>query len=730
MVSSVWRFAHLALAVLSFSFLIVASVTGVILAVDVVNDKIPAYKNSNFEELTLAQTLPKLREVYPEIIELSIDHNQFVTIEGFDDEGNDFKFIADPVSGKKKADPIVKSGFTQWITSLHRSLFLHETGRFIVGIVSFLLMLIAVSGIALVVKQQQGFKKFFSKINREFFAQYFHIAAGRLLLLPILIISITGTFLFLVRFNVITKEEFVPTEIQNKDGKELALNDFPVFKEIYLKDVTKIEFPFADDPEEFFKIKLKDKDLLVNQITGQIVSETKYPVIAVLETLSLDLHTGRTNSIWAILLAIASLDILFFIYSGFVITFKRKAVKISNKFKPNEAEYIILVGSEKGSTLHFADKILKQLIANGKTVYLTNLNDYTVFERAKQIIVFTSTYGSGEAPANASQFEKLLEKFPQTNKVNFSVVGFGSTKYKDFCAFAYKVHQLVVDKSWANPLFDVYTVNDKSANDFVSWVKDWSKAKDIPLTVTPAVYQQKTPKLKSFKVLAKTTVSNDNQTFQITLKPNSRSVFQSGDLLAIYPDKDQPERFYSIAKIKNNIHLVVKLHENGLGSQFLHNLSVNSKLHTAVISNKSFHFPKKASKVIMIANGTGISPFLGMIQENKGRIPVYLYAGFRNQNDTTSAYKTFLEEEIKQKKLTGFHFAFSRENQAEYVMNSIERDAELFAETLESNGIIMICGSLNMQKDIEQVLDKICLERNNNPLSFYKENNQIKTDCY
>lgn len=730
MVSSVWRFAHLALAVLSFSFLIVASVTGVILAVDAVNEKIPSYKNSGFDELTLAQTLPELREIYPEIIDLSIDHNQFVTIEGFDDEGNDFKFIADPVSGKKRADPIVKSEFIQWITSLHRSLFLHETGRFIVGIVSFLLILIAVSGIALVVKQQQGFKKFFAKINREFFEQYFHIAAGRLLLVPILIISVTGTFLFLVRFDVIPKEEFIPNEIQNKDGKELPLKDFPVFKEIHLKDVTKIEFPFADDPEEFFKIKLKDKELLVNQITGQIVSETKYPVTAVLETLSLDLHTGRTNTVWAVLLAIASLNILFFIYSGFVITFKRKAVKISNKFKPNEAEYIILVGSEKGSTLHFADKILKQLIANGKTAYLANLNDYTVFKHAKQFIVFTSTYGNGEAPANASQFEKLLEKFPQTSNINFSVVGFGSTNYKDFCAFAYKVHQLLADRSWGNPLLDVYTVNDKSATDFVSWVNDWSKANVIPLTVTAAVYQQKKPKLISFKVVKKTSVSNENQTFQITLKPKRKTAFQSGDLLAVFPVKDRTERLYSISKIKNNIHLIIKLHENGSGSHFLHNLSVNNRLQAAVISNKVFHFPKKASKIIMIANGTGIAPFLGLIKENKTKIPIFLYAGFRNQNETTNAHKVFLTEEIKQKKLTGFHFAFSREDQAEYVMNSIERDAELFAETLKNNGIIMICGSLNMQKDVEQVLDRICLERNGKSLNFYKENNQIKTDCY
>lgn len=730
MVTSVWRFAHLTLAILSFTFLIIASVTGVILAIDAVNEKTQTYKSEEFNQLTLTQTLPNLREVYPEIIELSIDHNQFVSIEGFDDEGNDFKFIADPVSGKKKADLIEKSKFIQWITSLHRSLFLHETGRFIVGIVSFLLMLITVSGVVLVLKHQQGFRKFFAKINRDFFAQYFHIAAGRLLLLPILIISLTGTFLFLVRFEVIKKSEPVSIEFQNKEAKEIPLKDFPVFKEIYLKDVKKIEFPFPDDPEDFFKIKLNDKELVVNQLTGQIVSETKYPVTAVFETLSLDLHTGRTNSVWAILLAVASLNILFFIYSGFVITFKRKAVKIANKFKPHEAEYIILYGSEKGSTLHFADKLLKQLTANGKKAYLTNLNSYTVFKNAKQFIVLTSTYGSGEAPVNANKFEKLLEKFPQTNKVNFSVVGFGSTKYKDYCAFAFHVHELLNNQNWANPLLNVHSVNDKSANEFVLWIKDWSSINNVSLTTTPAVYQQKTPKLKSFKVVEKTMASNESQTFQITFKPNSRTTFQSGDLLAIYPDKNQPERFYSIAKIKNNIHLVVKLHENGLGSQFLYNLSLNDTLQAVVIKNEEFHFPKKASKVIMIANGTGIAPFLGMIQKNKAKIPVYLYAGFRNQNDTTNTYKTFFEEEIQQKKLTDFYFAFSREQQAEYVMNSIEHNADFFAETLKNKGIIMICGSLNMQKDVEQVLDKICLEKNNKPLNFYKENNQIKTDCY
>lgn len=732
MTSSVWRFAHLALAVVSFLFLIIASVTGVILAVDAVNEKMPAYKVDQFNQITLAQTLPALRETYPEILELNVDYNQFVTIEGFDEEGNDFKFIANPTTGKELGKPIVKSDFIQWVTALHRSLFLHETGRFIVGIISFLLMLIAVSGAVLVVKRQLTIKKFFGKITRDFFAQYFHVAAGRLLLIPIFIIALTGTYLFLVRFDVIQKPETSPQTIENADNTaEIPLKDFPVFKDILLKDVVKVEFPFADDPEEFFKIELKNKELLVHQLTGKIVSQTNVPTTTVLETLSLDLHTGRTNILWAVILGIASLNILFFIYSGFVITFKRKGISVKNKFKPQQAEYVILVGSENGSTLFFAHKILTQLLANGKKAYLTSLNNYTVFNNATHFIIFTSTYGLGDAPSNANKFEKLIKGAPQPNNIPFSVVGFGSKKYNDYCAFAYKTHQLLTQQEWATPLLDVYTVNDRSTAEFTQWIKDFSVKTNIPLTTTPAVYEQKTPKLQSFKVVEKTDVSESDQTFQVVLKPNKKTQFQSGDLLAIYPENNSVERFYSIAKKQNSVHLIVKLHEKGLGSQFLYNLTPNHSMRAVVVKNKSFYFPKKATNVVMIANGTGIAPFLGMIQENVKKIPVHLYAGFRNNTDGTKNYEAFLTNEINNGRLTNYKFTFSREKEnSGYVMHLIEHDADFFAELLKNKGVLMICGSLSMQKDVEAVLNKICFEKKHKSLDFYKENNQIKTDCY
>ena len=80
MTLSVWRDAHLTLAVFSSLFLILASVTGTVLAVDAAQAKIQPYSVTNFADLTVAQTLPILRKKFMEVTEISIDHNKFTTL--------------------------------------------------------------------------------------------------------------------------------------------------------------------------------------------------------------------------------------------------------------------------------------------------------------------------------------------------------------------------------------------------------------------------------------------------------------------------------------------------------------------------------------------------------------------------------------------------------------------------------------------------------------------------
>ncbi len=731
MTLSIWRYAHLALALISSLFLVMASVTGAILAIDAVQEKMPPYRVANFDQLTLAQTVPVLKEKFSEISEVDVDHNGFVRLQGFDNDGNEVDAYINPTTGKILGKPVEKSAFVQWNIALHRSLFLKETGRLIIGVISFLLLLIAISGFALVIQRQRGMRGFFTKVIKEYFAQYYHVITGRLILIPVMVIALTGTYLSMARFQLfpIQQVEHREVVVAEEAPEQQKIADFKLFKNTKLADVKKLAFPFAADPEEFYNLKLTDRELMVDQFTGEIWSEVKYPSTLLLENLSLDLHTGRTSIIWAIILGIACINILFFIYSGFAITLRRRATKIKNRHKTTDAEYILLVGTENGSTLRFANAIHEQLNAQGKVSYLTQLNQYQVFPKAKQLIVFTSTYGLGDPPANGSKFLQLIDKHPQKHQIHFSVVGFGSHAYPDFCEFAKQVDQKLRAQSWATALTTLHTVDDKSASDFVAWVKVWSEKLGIELATTPALYAKKPKGLQKMMVLDRTEVNVEEQTFMLTIRTPARAKFTSGDLLAIYPANDNRERLYSVAKCNGNVQLVVKLHEQGLGSEYLNKLQVGEVFRARMVANNSFHKPKKKA-VAMIGNGTGIAPFLGMLSQSAKNSNNRLYIGFRRETEIIKKHKEFLAQHVQNHKLRSYQIAFSREQNHCYVMDLIRNDAPHLAELLKDGGVVMICGSLLMQQDVEKVLDEICLEINGNALSFYKEKGQLLTDCY
>jgi sulfite reductase (NADPH) flavoprotein alpha-component len=732
MTLSIWRYAHLALAIISAAFLLIASVTGAILAFDAIQEKVPPYKIENFEQVTLAQAVPALKAKYDEVTEIDINYNGFVALKGIDKEGNEVDGYVNPLSGEYLGKTLVKSEFMQWVVAFHRSLFLKDPGRLLIGVVSFLLMLISISGLALILQRQRGLKLIFTKVIKEYFAQYYHIVTGRLMLIPVFIIALSGTYLSAVKFELFSTALAEHKEVTVDEDAALEKADvasFKLFKDTKLSAVKRVEFPFAEDPEEFFNIKLNDRALVVDQFSGEILSEVKYPYTVIVEQLSLDLHTGRTSIWWAVVLGIASLNILFFIYSGFAITLKRRETKIKNKFTANNAEFVFLVGTESGSTLKFANAIHQQLLKQGKASFLAQLSQYTLFPQAKHLVVFTSTYGLGEAPINGKNFLNLISENPQKQNVNCTVVGFGSQSYPDFCAFAKEVNQHLRDQSWATMLAPLHTVNDKSTEEFTEWVKVWNKHNGLELATTPAIYANKPTGLKQLMVLERTEVGADEHTFMLTIALPGRTRFTSGDLLAIYPADDDRERLYSVAKCNGHIQLVVKLHENGLGSSFLNQLKVGETFKGRIVKNQSFHLPKD-KPVIMIGNGTGIAPFLGFVNQSKKYANSRLYIGFRNETSVVKRHINFLNHQIEDKKLRQFKVAYSREQNNCYVMDIIRKDGEKIARELREGAVVMICGSLLMQKDVEKTLDELCLAYNQVSLQTYMDRGQFKSDCY
>tara|TARA_B100000767_G_C19766391_1_gene537733 strand:+ start:1161 stop:3350 length:2190 start_codon:yes stop_codon:yes gene_type:complete len=729
MTISIWRYSHLSLAISSALFIVIASITGIILAFEPISNKLKPYNISNLETISIAETVSVLQDKYDEIITLEVDENNFITTSVILKDGKSDTFYIDPTTGEKIGKSISRKKIYEFATNLHRSLFLKSTGRFIVGFVSFLLLLISISGVYLIVIRQGGFSKVFSKIIKENIHQYYHIVVGRYMLIPIIIITLTGIYLSLEKFS------FLPQvnnshQILNADKTAPSIHpiDFKFFKSTKLQDIEKIEFPFSSDEDDYFFVKTIDNEFAIHQFNGEIISQKKESLVALGSHYSFLLHTGHGSIIWSIILLLASVAILFFIYSGFSMTLKRRkeSSSIKNKTLKDVAEYILLVGSETGSTIRFASVFKNALIKANKSVFASELNSYDTYENAKNIIIFTATYGEGDAPANAQKFIQRMNTIEPINKLNYSVIGFGSKAYPEFCKYAIEVNENLQNHHKFSPTIPLFKINNQEINSFNKWVAKWSHFNKIELETN--FNENLKPNKQVFTVINKTAMNNDN-TFIIQLKPDKKIKFTSGDLLSITPKNETKSRLYSIGKINDTILLSIRKHEAGVCSTYFHDLRIADKIKGSIQENKKFNFPKKSKEVILIANGTGIAPFLGMIQENKN-VKVHLFWGGRNKK-SFEIYKKMIVLALKNKTLTSLNIAYSREQKEnKYVQNLLKNHTKLVSNILQNENHILICGSLKMQKGVEDIIDLIAKQKLNSNIKTLKENNLIKADCY
>ena len=277
-------------------------------------------------------------------------------------------------------------------------------------------------------------------------------------------------------FSILEEEEE-----EEEDSKRIPIKEFPILKLTKLENLETIQFPFTTDTDDYFILKLKNKEIIINQYNGNIIHEYGYGSYSNLYNISYNIHTGKGNVLWSIILCISSISILFFIISGFKIASKRLFSKGKNIIAIEDSNILILVGSENGSTMYFARQFYNELIEHKKKVHIESMNNYKRSLKAKKIIVMTSTYGNGDAPTNASKFMKKFMRKPINGEFQYAVIGFGSTFYPSFCQYAKDVNTFLASFKSSKCVTPIFLVNNRSIVAYNEWKKKWKIENNISL---------------------------------------------------------------------------------------------------------------------------------------------------------------------------------------------------------------------------------------------------------
>ena len=474
MMLSIWRYCHFSLAAIASLFLILASLTGAILAFEPITNSLKNYSINNLNEISLKETLNVLDKKFKEVYEIQITNEDFVSAKVLTFSNQTEEVYLNPINGETLEKIKPKSKFFSFFTNLHRSLFFKKIGRVFVGIISFILSLITLTGLMLLIQRQGGILKIFKKIKENNFSEKYHVVFSRIFALPIFLIAISGAYLTFDRFMIGDLQTSISFE-----EEILSENKYLKFDLIALNKVKKVVYPFSRSESDYYTIELSDRSVMVNQYNNRIHSQRFYPFSYFTKEWFYNLHTGKGNLLLSIILFVSSISILFFIFTGFKISTKSILRKLNIKYLSSEkdSKYIILVGSEKGNTFEFAKFLSTQILSFGEKVIIKPLNSYKIYNQAETLIILTSTYGEGDPPSNANDFVSRFKKFNQPYKIKYSIIGFGSLKYPKFCAFATKIDRMIRPLDNFEKIVPLMKVNRRSVEEFNKWIKMWNRSK-------------------------------------------------------------------------------------------------------------------------------------------------------------------------------------------------------------------------------------------------------------
>jgi sulfite reductase (NADPH) flavoprotein alpha-component len=700
-------------------FLLITAVTGALLSLEPALQRADAFVPAR-GEVSVAELAEKVLRVYPGTEQIERLPSGAVVVY-FTQDGQTAADLINPLTGTRLATHQQSAVFA-WLKDLHRAFLWDDKGRAGAGIVALLLTILCISGLFLLAARAGGWRKLFAPIRSAAngaVSPRLHAELARAAALGLLLSALTGSVMSALRFELLPEAAEVEADFpQQVAGTAAApVGSLPALQQTDLVDLHQLIFPSRSDPQDLFALRTHQGSGYVDQATGQWLSYADYGRGARLQTFIAELHTGEAYWWLGLLFGLAALTVPALAITGVLIWWQRRRAmpQLQGNSPVAQADTIVLVGSETNSTWGFANALCEALKTAGFSVHLAPMDQLaTHYPKAERLLILTSTYGDGDAPASASQFLQKLQKLasisPPTLNLPFAVLGFGDRQFCSFCAFADRVTQALLQQQWPQLLATDY-VDRQSAATFEHWGMALGKVLGRPLALH---YQPVLPPSHPLRLVERQNYGEAVQAptcvlrFQAATAGTALPQFSAGDLVGILPPGDAAPRFYSLASANTDgaLEICVRQQENGLCSGFLYNLKLGETAAGFIQKNARFKPMSGKSPILLIGAGTGIGPLIGFIRANTAQRPMYLYWGGRLAT-SDFLYQDELQRCLADQRLTLLRTAFSRSAQPAYVQDALQQDAEHIRALMQAGAQILICGGRRMASDVATTLNTL-----------------------
>lgn len=632
----------------------------------------------------LAAALARLEAIHPglDIDRLERDPMGRLTL-FYAADGHLHEDHLDPQTGalSPKTPP---GGLRRFAQNLHREFLLGRPGRLISGAMGAVMLVMALSGLRLMTRRAGGWRALMRPASGQGAGRW-HVICAQATLLPLLVMAGTALWMSLATFGVI------PTDLPRLSAlpESTRITPLPPAASLPaldrpLADLRLLTFPIPGDWFDVYVLQTEAARIFVDQGTGAVLDTRPLPVATRLSALFYRLHSGEGLRLWAVLLTISALAVPVFIATGGWLLARRR---LHGPRGGRKAPVMIYVGSENGTTWAFAHALGAALRAAGQAVGLSDLNHLgTRPPETHTALILTATYGNGTAPANAAR-----AAMPGAPPLRYAVLGFGDRQFPGFCAHAERL-ETAMTRAGHRALLPLHKIHQQSGQSFTAWARDLGAALDLGLSPRPP---QRRPRTRPASVHSARHIASDGDTTTLLrLSPPRGMRWRAGDLVAIQPEPDHAPRLYSIASPAGHptLDLLVREHPGGACSPQLCRLRAGDGLRLS-LRRHPFRLPAKGP-VIMIATGTGIAPFIGMIGEAPSR-DLTLYWGTRLAPETLPFRDTLSRDNLR------LRLALSRRPPRQRVTDLIREDAaRLRPPLLDRRATLMICGSAHAAADI------------------------------